>query len=75
MKDTCKVIKKNVRCLAQDTVSVLVDIVTIVAAIVLLILQAIAVPFKKIAFFFEGRLQHDANAIVPSSLVVEDVLL
>ena len=73
MKDTCKVIKKNVRCLAQDAAYVFIDIATIIAAIVLLILQAISVPFKKIAFFCEGKLQHDADPIY-NSLTVEDVL-
>jgi hypothetical protein len=74
MKDTCKVIKKNARCLAQDAAYVLMDILTIIAAIILLVLQAIAVPFKKIAFFCEGKLQHDADPI-HSSLTVEDVLI
>lgn len=74
MKDTCKVIKKNARCLAQDAAYVLMDILTIIAAIILLLLQAIAVPFKKIAFFCEGKLQHDADPI-SSSLVVEDAVI
>lgn len=74
MKDTCKVIKKNARCLAQDAGNVLIDIITIITAVVLLVLQVIAVPFKKIAFFCEGKLQHDANPIHPS-ITVEDVLI
>lgn len=47
MKDTIKIIKKNAIALAKHTASACKELITIIAAIILIVLQLLAEPFKR----------------------------
>ena len=69
MKDTLRIIKKNAIYLGKDALHALEDLLTLIVAMVLLVLQLIAWPFKTVIARTEDKMLYAK----PSSITVEDV--